>query len=96
MEKPNGGNLQVHRKLTLRLRTLMANYSDDRGRRLTLQELSQGTGISMSTLSHLCNDRQRLLDRSVLERLCDFFDCGLHDLVRLEPIGESTEQGVPG
>ena len=77
------------RKVKVHLRTMIAQYMDRTGERLTYLKLSAATGVSTNTISHLVNNKQELLDRSVLERLCDFFGCELHDLVSLEHATDS-------
>ena len=77
------------RKARFYLKTLMGQFSDRTGTRVSYRVLSNATGISTSTLSHLATNKQTLISLSVLERLCDFFGCELHDLVRLEPQADS-------
>lgn len=83
------------RRLRVHLRTLIAQYTDRTGERLTYEKLHEATGISTNTLSRLVNNRQELLDRSVLERLCDFLDCELDAIVRLEPKADSGPDRLP-
>jgi putative transcriptional regulator len=74
------------RQIKSHLRTLIAKHSVKTGKRLSYRDLYSEIGISPNTLSLLANNRQKLFDRSVMERLCDFFGCELHDLIRLEDI----------
>jgi putative transcriptional regulator len=79
------------RRIRFYLRTLIAEYSDRTGERLTYSDLYEKTGVSTNTLSHMVNNVQQMVALNVLERLCDFFDCELHDLMRLEPADEHTD-----
>ena len=72
------------REVRFHLRTLIAKYEDATGNRLTYRDLSNATGISTNTISHLANNDQKMVGLTVLERLCAFFGCELHDLMRLE------------
>ena len=72
------------RRIRFHLRTAMAQHSDVTGHRITYDVLRRETGISPNTLSHIANSKLQRVDLGVLERLCDFFGCELHDLMRLE------------
>ena len=76
------------RKIKFHLRTLIAQHSDHTGQKLTYAKLSSATGLSTNTISHIANNKQGFVSLSVLERLCDFFGCELHDLMRLDPLAE--------
>lgn len=76
------------RQIKFYLRTLIAQKSDQLGTRLTYSDIRDETGISTNTLSHIATNVQSRVDMSVLERLCDFFGCELHDLMRLDPPAE--------
>jgi len=66
------------------LRTLIAKRSDAAGEHLTYGKLSEATGVSPTTISHLVTNQQGRIDLITLEKLCDFFGCELRDLMRLE------------
>ena len=78
------------RELRFYLRTLMAQHSDRTGERLTYDTLNEATGISPNTLSRMATNQQSRFDKDVLERLCDFFGCELHDLLHLEDVAHVT------
>ena len=78
--------------LRFRLRTLMGAWSDQHGQRLTYADLTEATGIAASTLSHLAQNKSRRIDASTIERLCEFFRCGLDDLMVLEDDPDETNQ----
>lgn len=50
----------------------------------TYQAISATTGISTSTLSKWANNTIQDYNRTVLGRLCDFFDCDISDLLVYE------------
>nr|WP_206026787.1 helix-turn-helix transcriptional regulator [Rubrivivax benzoatilyticus] len=54
-------------------------------RRITLQEVSDATGINRSTLSKILNQRGYSTGTDVLDRLCTYFGCPVADLVEHLP-----------
>ncbi len=64
-----------------RLRELMAIKSREEGRRVTYEKITEATGIFNSTLTRLANNRFERTDRTVLDRLCEFFGCQPGDLL---------------
>lgn len=54
-------------------------------RRITLQEVSDATGINRSTLSKLLNQKGYSTGTDVLDRLCAYLDCAIADLVEYVP-----------
>jgi putative transcriptional regulator len=55
------------------------------GRRVTLMELSEATGISRVTLSKMINQRGYSTLTDHLNRLCRYFNCRLEDLAEYVP-----------
>jgi putative transcriptional regulator len=49
-------------------------------RRITMQEVSEGTGINRSTLSKILNQKGYATSTDILDKLCAYFDCRLEDL----------------
>lgn len=54
-------------------------------RRITLQEVSDATGINRSTLSKLLNQKGYSTGTDVLDRLCNYLGCPISDLVEHVP-----------
>lgn len=54
------------------------------GRKITLNELANATGISRMTLSRMINNRGYSTVTSHLDKLCQFFECELHELIKYE------------
>ena len=63
-----------------RLRELMAIKDRGERRRVTYDEILARTGIAKTTLSKLANERASMVGLSVIDRLCDYFDCQPGDL----------------
>jgi putative transcriptional regulator len=67
------------------LKKLMADYEHRQGRRLTMGELAEETGIYRTTLSRIAGPRPFNTTTDNLEALCRFFDCQVEDLVEYVP-----------
>ncbi len=63
-----------------RIQELLAEKQFRDGRRVTLMELSEATGISRVTLSKMINQRGYSTLTDHLNRLCRYFNCRLEDL----------------
>jgi putative transcriptional regulator len=50
-------------------------------RRITIQEVSEATGINRSTLSKILNLKGYSTGTDVLDKLCVYFGCRIEDLV---------------
>lgn len=71
-----------------KLKELLADKQFRDGRRVTLGEVAEATGIHRTTLSKLANVRGYNTTTDVLDRLCAYFDCHISDLVEYVPDGE--------
>ena len=60
------------------------------GRKITLNELANSTGISRMTLSRMINNRGYSTVTSHLDKLCQFFECELTELIRYVPDNQSV------
>lgn len=49
-------------------------------RRITIQEVSEATGINRSTLSKILNLKGYSTGTDVLDKLCAYFGCRIEDL----------------
>lgn len=54
-------------------------------RRITLQEVSEATGINRSTLSKILNQKGYSTGTDVLDRLCTYFNCAVSDVAEHLP-----------
>ncbi|MBN2429385.1 MAG: helix-turn-helix transcriptional regulator [Deltaproteobacteria bacterium] len=63
------------------LKHLIADSELKLGRRVSLQEISKETGIHLSTLSRIANQKAANTTIGNLEKICQFFDCEIQDLV---------------
>ena len=63
-----------------RLRELMAIKGRGEWRKITYDDILAQTGIAKTSLTRLANDRADMVGLSVMDRLCDYFDCQPGDL----------------
>lgn len=78
--------------IRFRLQELIAEKQFKEGRRVTLTELSEVTGINRVTLSKLVNHRGYSTVTDNLDRLCTYFGCRIEQLVEHVPDMTETEK----
>lgn len=66
--------------IRFKLRELIAEKMFREGRKVTIIEVAEATGIARSVLSGLVNQRGYNTVTDNLDRLCAYFGCGLGDL----------------
>ena len=54
-------------------------FKDDK--RITMKVVAEETGIHRTTLSKIANIKQYKTSTDVLDRLCEYFDVGISDLI---------------
>lgn len=64
---------------------LLSEKQFKEGRRITLIEVSEATGINRMTLSKMINHKGYSTVTDNLDKLCGFFDCKIDDLVEYIP-----------
>ncbi len=73
-----------------RLRELMAAKGRRERRKVTYDDILAQTGIAKTSLTRLANDRADRVAVSVLDRLCDYFDCQPGDLFIYVPEAQNS------
>jgi len=68
-----------------RLQELLAERQFQEGRRVTITELAEATGINRVTLSKMVNQRGYNTVTDNLDRLCRYFQCSLEQLAEYVP-----------
>ena len=66
--------------IRFRLKELMADKAFKEQQRVTLEDVSQATGIHRVTLSRIANKIGYSTSTDVLDALCDYFDCEVGDI----------------
>jgi putative transcriptional regulator len=54
-------------------------------RRITIQEVAEATGVNRMTLSKILNHRGHSTGTDILDKLCAYFGCQLHELAEYLP-----------
>ena len=60
---------------------LLSEKQFKEGRRITLVEVSEATGINRMTLSKMINHKSYSTVTDNLDKLCTFFDCKIEELI---------------
>lgn len=81
--------------LRFRLQELMAEKQFQEGRRVTLTELSEATGINRVTLSKMVNHKGYSTVTDNLDRLCSFFNCRIEQLAEYIPDTDTDSHTPP-
>ena len=77
--------------LRFKLKERIAELEFRERRRVTLQEIAEHTGLNRMTLSELANQHGAVVRTDVLDRLCEFFDCKVEDLVEYVTAGGALD-----
>jgi len=67
--------------IRFRIQELLAEKHFKEGRRITINELSEATGINRVTLSKMINARSYSTVTDNIDKLCAFFGCQVQDLM---------------
>ena len=79
------------------LRRMMSDWEFREGRRLSIAELAEKSGVTRPTLSRILNQRGYNTTTDNIGRLCAFFNCRVEDLVEYvadNQIGIDQGKGV--
>ncbi|OGI29294.1 MAG: Cro/Cl family transcriptional regulator [Candidatus Melainabacteria bacterium RIFOXYA12_FULL_32_12] len=50
-------------------------------KRITIKEVHEKTGLSRNTISNLYNEKTKMIDFDTLDKLCEFLNCSVCDLL---------------
>jgi putative transcriptional regulator len=56
-----------------------------KARNFTIQKVSEDTGIARSVLTEMRDNKRKRYDKTVLDKLCIYFNCPLSDLLDRQP-----------
>lgn len=71
--------------IRFRLRELMADKGFREGRRITMEEVSEKTGVHRTTLSKIANQKGYVTNTSVLDQLCAYFQVTTNEVAEYVP-----------
>lgn len=57
-------------------------------KRLKMADVVRGTGLARDTVRNLYYDKTRRVDYEVLEKICDYLDCVLEDILEYKKDSE--------
>ena len=74
--------------LRYHIQKLLSDKSFSDGRRVTLAEVAEATGINRTVLSRLANQRGYNTTTQNIDKLCEYFECEIQELVEYVRITE--------
>ncbi|WP_075880135.1 helix-turn-helix domain-containing protein [Vreelandella massiliensis] len=77
--------------IRFRLKELLAEKGFQENRRVTLDEVSQETGIHRTTLSKIANQRGYNTGTENVDRLCAYFGCKVEDIIEYVPMSDTPK-----
>jgi putative transcriptional regulator len=80
------------RKLHNRLLHLVTEKERKRGKRITQTEIARAIGVTNHTVASWLRDESfAKIEVKVLERLCDYFECDVGDLLYMKDVSEDDQ-----
>jgi DNA-binding Xre family transcriptional regulator len=67
--------------IRVRLKEMLADKEFREGKSATMVDVSQATGIHRATLSKIGKNRGYNPTLDIIDRLCEYFDCEISDLL---------------
>lgn len=64
---------------------LLANKQAKEGKVITITEVAERTGLAYTTLKRWAGGDIERVDFPIVQKLCDFFDCSMEELVSYRP-----------
>jgi len=72
-------------KIFTKVRRLRLQMAATRGTPVTLQEVSEATGIDSAALSRIESGKTTRIDFDTLQKLCVFYGVGVGDVLEFDP-----------
>jgi putative transcriptional regulator len=67
--------------IEIHLTQMMLNKSAEQKKLITIDEIAKETGLGRNTLSRIKNNSDHKTTTDVIDKLCQYFDCKIEDLV---------------
>lgn len=74
--------------LRFKIKELLAKKGFNERRVISLIEVANATGMNRMTLSKICNHPGANTGSENIDRLCNYFNCKIEDLVEYVPNGD--------
>lgn len=71
--------------IRFKIQELIAQKHFESGKRVTLIEIAESTGINRMTISRMINTRRYSTVTDNLDKLCAYFNCKIEDLIEYVP-----------
>lgn len=78
--------------LRFKLQERIADREFRERRRVSLGEISDATGVGRTTLSKLVNQFDVVVRSDVIDKLCEYFQCPIEDLVQHVPAQDNDNR----
>ncbi|MDH5572290.1 MAG: helix-turn-helix transcriptional regulator [Gammaproteobacteria bacterium] len=78
--------------LRFKIKEMIAKKEFAEGQRITIGEVAEAAGIHRMTLSKLINQKGYNTGTETLDRLCEYFQCQIEDLVEYIPEEQSQDK----
>jgi DNA-binding Xre family transcriptional regulator len=81
----------MKRRLRNKVLELLMEKEKKLGRRIKFIEISEATGLANSIVSRWMNGKIERFDSEVLEKLGDYFECDLQDILFFEMVEDEAK-----
>lgn len=78
--------------LRFKIKELIAKKEFAENRRITIGQVAEAAGIHRMTLSKLINQRGYNTGTENIDRLCDYFECDVTDVIEYIPTDKHPEK----
>ena len=78
--------------LRFKIKELLEKKAFEEGRRITLTQVAEAAGIHRMTLSKIVNQKGYSTVTDNIDRLCDYFQCRIEELVEHIPNPSEPEE----
>lgn len=79
------------RRLHNRFLYLLTEKERKEGRRILQKEIAEAVGVPNHTIGRWIRDEVERYERELMERICDYFQCDIADLLYLDPEEDGEE-----
>jgi putative transcriptional regulator len=73
--------LRILNMIRFKLKELIAQKEFQTGQRIMVKDIADATGLNRTTISKLMNTRGASTSTDNIDKLCDFFDCEVSDVI---------------
>ena len=80
--------------IRFKLAALIEKHQFSQGRRITITEIAESTGINRITLSKILNQRGYNTGTDNIDRLCEYFGCKVENVIEFVPANEASGAGA--